>query len=280
MLKQRIITALIIVAFFLAGLFLLTLQSFSVAIGLIVVYAAWEWSDMAGLSSRFWRISFVGSMAVMLAVTAGLTGFLLQSGPNIEVAKVFLLTGCLWWLVAFFLVRGYPGNEILWGSCWVRSIMGALVLLPTWVAVTALIHLDNGTWLLLLAILIVVLADVGAYFTGKRFGKNKLAPGVSPGKTWEGFWGGMASNLVLALVLGATLGLSISAWGWLMLVIMVTSAASVLGDLLESMLKRHRGIKDSGTILPGHGGVMDRVDSLSAALPVFALLYLSTNLNL
>ena len=273
------ITALLLGALFLSGLFLLSPHVFAISVGLVVVYAAWEWSDMAGLPGWFWRAVYTLLMLVALIVVAGLTGFSIQTGLNTAVVKSFLLTGCLWWLIAFFLVRGYPGNELLWGSCWVRSIMGALVLLPTWVAVVALIHLPNGSWLLLMAILIVVFADVGAYFSGRKFGRHKLAPGVSPGKTWEGFVGGLMANVGLAAVLGILLPLSVRDGAWLLVVIVVTSCASVLGDLLESMVKRHRGIKDSGNILPGHGGVLDRVDSVTAALPVFSLFLLVTGLS-
>ncbi len=279
MLKERVITAVVLVALFLLGLLFLTPLQFSVVIGVIVSYAAWEWSDFAALD-KAWRYAYVAivALALLLAgllmdVTAGTLAI------NLGVAKAFLTTGCLWWLVAFFMVISYPGSENIWGSKLARSLMGLLVLVPTWVAVATLIHQPDGVWLMLLVILIVVLADVGAYFTGRKFGKNKLAPRVSPAKSWEGFFGGLAANVLLIFVLGASFGFHPSGWLLLAMTVLLTSMFSVLGDLLESMLKRYRGIKDSGSILPGHGGVMDRVDSLSAALPVFTLAFLVSKLS-
>ena len=120
-------------------------------------------------------------------------------------------------------------------------------------------------------------ADVGAYFAGRKFGKHKLAPNVSPGKTWEGVFGGLATTLMIAFLAGlfledkTSLSLSAQQWAILFLVTLLVTAVSVVGDLIESMVKRHRGIKDSSNLLPGHGGVMDRIDSMTAALPVFAL---------
>ncbi len=279
MLKERVITAVILVAFFLAGLLLLSPFAFSVAIAVIVTYAAWEWSDLAGLEASS-RWLYVLAIAAALFLVAHLMALLPSAYVvNVTVAKTLLASGCLWWLIALSLVRSYPDSVSLWSSKFVRSLMGFFVLVPTWVAVTTLIHQPDGVRLVLLVILIVVLADVGAYFVGRKFGKTKLAPRLSPAKSWEGFFGGLGANVVLILLLGVSLGLSASAWGWLALVVLLTSMISVLGDLLESMLKRFRGIKDSGNILPGHGGVMDRVDSLSAALPVFTLVYLLSNLS-
>jgi phosphatidate cytidylyltransferase len=127
--------------------------------------------------------------------------------------------------------------------------------------------------LILLIVAVVASADIGGYFTGRAWGKHKLKPAVSPGKTWEGFAGGVAANILLALVLWQVTGSNLVI---LLAIILPTSLVSVLGDLLESMVKRHRGIKDSGALLPGHGGVLDRVDSLTAAAPVFALALLAS----
>jgi len=150
--------------------------------------------------------------------------------------------------------------------------MGVAVLLPTWLALSYLRNLPNGAWLLLMLVALVAIADIGAYFFGRRFGKAKLAPAVSPGKSWAGFWGGLACSVsfMAALWYFWPGGMPVSLPAMLVLAA-ITSLASVLGDLLESMVKRHRGIKDSSQLLPGHGGVMDRVDSLTAASPVFAL---------
>lgn len=152
--------------------------------------------------------------------------------------------------------------------------MGLFVLLPAWSALSWLVTIDSGRWLVFIVILTVVSADIGAFFAGRAFGRHKLAAQVSPGKTLEGCVGGLLLALV---VISLTIFLSPFShqlgWQWL-LIALATVATSILGDLLESMVKRHRGVKDSGTILPGHGGILDRIDSLTAALPTFALLYL------
>ncbi len=183
-----------------------------------------------------------------------------------------LFFACIWWALALLWVMRYPGSANLWGTRLIRAIMGVLVLLPSWLALVYLRGIDNGVlWVLYLAA-IVCAADIGAYFVGKAFGKSKLMPQVSPGKSWAGFWGGVASTSLLALIVGwAATNEQLSVFA-LIAVSVVAGLASVLGDLLESMLKRHRGVKDSSHLLPGHGGVLDRLDSLTAAAPVFALL--------
>jgi phosphatidate cytidylyltransferase len=212
---------------------------------------------------------------VVLLLASFYLGFEGEASPNLDADAIreLLIAGCIWWAIALLLVQGYPSSALLWGHKILRLLMGLLVLIPTWVALVYVRQQEAGAWLVLLLMLIVAMADSGGYFAGKRFGKHKLASAVSPGKTWEGFAGGFIANCVLALILSLTLELSLL----LMLVIVVpTSLVSVLGDLLESMLKRHAGIKDSGTILPGHGGILDRVDGVTAAAPVFALALLAS----
>ena len=150
--------------------------------------------------------------------------------------------------------------------------------MPAWLAMVILIHANQGEWLIMIVVLIVAFADIGAYFSGRAFGKHKLATNVSPKKTWEGLVGGVVANLIFVAVLLVTL--NVDHGPMLLGLVMITVLASVLGDLLESMVKRHRGIKDSGNILPGHGGILDRLDSLTAALPVFTLVYLFSGFQL
>jgi len=189
------------------------------------------------------------------------------------------LPSITWWLVALQMVRLYPRASALWSNPVVRGLMGLLVLVPAWVGLN---HLRNGTLLFgeldsgLLAILYVFLvvwvADIGAYFSGKAFGKAKLAPRVSPGKSWAGVWGGLVAVALLAIAAGLVAGAQTADILLLLVASVVVAAVSVVGDLLESMLKRFRGIKDSSQLLPGHGGIMDRIDSLTAAIPLFALI--------
>ncbi|MEH6528831.1 MAG: phosphatidate cytidylyltransferase [Porticoccus sp.] len=279
MLKQRVITAIVIAVVFLLALFSLSPYSFSLAVAVVVIYAAWEWSDLSGISGLPLRLAYTAVLAVLLAVVAYILGLTTEGSIQLAPGRSLLMTMVPWWAIALLWVQGYPSSAILWGSCWVRGIMGFLVLVPTWSALVILIHSAQGQWMILLVVMIVALADIGAYFSGRHFGKHKLAPSVSPNKTWEGLLGGVVANVVVVLLLGAILKLDSRTWGLLAVMIMITALASVLGDLLESMVKRHRGIKDSGNILPGHGGVLDRVDSLTAALPVFTLIYIYSGIQ-
>jgi phosphatidate cytidylyltransferase len=276
MLKQRVITALILVTVFLAAVFYLPVPLFSAFTALIVLVAAWEWANMAGLSRLWQRLVYVALIAVtMLAAALYLDLSVFAASLDIEPLKyrAALLIGCAWWALALLLVQGYPSSAILWGAPFTRVLMGVLVLVPTWIAFTYVRAQLNGAWLVLFIVAIVASADIGGYFAGRRWGKHKLKPAVSPGKTWEGFMGGVAANMLLTLIIWLIVG---GNYLMLLAIVLPTSLVSVLGDLLESMVKRHRGIKDSGVLLPGHGGVLDRVDSLTAAAPVFALALLSS----
>lgn len=271
MLKQRVITAIAIVIPLLMALAWLEPLPLMVLFGLVVAGAAWEWSDMSGISNSALRLLYC------LVVAAGMAGFafeanLLNVMPDAGLVQDAMHVAVIFWAIALLWVMGYPGSTGLWGSRAVRALMGLVVLVPTWVALSYLRLQGQGALLILYVLLIVVAADVGAYFAGRAWGRSKLAVNVSPNKSWAGFWGGLAASQALALVAGLFWpgGLPIELIAF-MLLSGIASLASVLGDLLESMVKRHRGIKDSGNLLPGHGGLMDRVDSLTAAIPVFTL---------
>ena len=267
MLKLRIITALLMATVFLLILFMFPVWGFQWFAAIIVIVGAWEWANLAGFKSSLARLGFAVAIAASLLVlysSCGFGGELLR----LEFIKTLLLVACVWWAVALLWVQSYPQSALLWGNCWLRLLMGVLVLIPTWLALAYMLSLKNGEWLVLLAVFIVAIADSGGYFVGRSIGRRKLAVSVSPGKTWEGFWGGQIGNVILALMVGFMASGSIYSF---VLVVMMASLASVLGDLLESMVKRHRGIKDSSQLLPGHGGILDRVDGLTAALPFFAL---------
>lgn len=275
MLKQRVITALILAAVFLAAVFYLPVLFFSAFIAVVVLIAAWEWANMAGLARSWQRLVYLALIALAMGFCTWYLG-LLSTAEGIADSlryRDLLLIGCGWWALALLLVQGYPSSAILWGAPLLRALMGFFVLVPTWVAFTFVRAQENGSWMMLLIVAVVACADIGGYFAGRRWGSRKLKPAVSPGKTWEGFFGGVAANIALSLVVWFVADGNY----WLILaIILPTSLVSVLGDLLESMVKRYRGIKDSGTLLPGHGGVLDRVDSLTAAAPVFALALLAS----
>ncbi|MFA5494576.1 MAG: phosphatidate cytidylyltransferase [Porticoccaceae bacterium] len=273
MLKQRIATALVLAALFLGALFGLGALGFALFAAAVIAVGAWEWSRLAGVAAPTARVACLLAVVLLLAGLYHFAGFgAAEAAPG--VIRPVLLIGCLWWALALLWVQGYPSSALLWGSVAVRLLMGLAVLVPAWLALTVLGHIEGGRVLILLVVLVVAAADIGAFFTGRAIGRHKLAPDVSPGKTIEGLAGGLVAVLVLAALFLAFSPAHQPEWWQWSLVVAVTALASVLGDLVESMVKRHRGVKDSGTILPGHGGILDRIDSLSAALPVFTLLYL------
>ena len=262
MLKQRIITAAWLAPLVLAGLFGLEGNAYALFTALIVLLASWEWSNLAGVTTSAWRAACVVAMAALMLL------LWLAGG---EGAGWLLWLGALGWLVNLYWVTHYPDKKTHWQAPSRRLAMGLWVLLPCWVGFNVL-ETVGSVWLLFV-LLLVWSADIGAYFAGRAWGRRKLAPSVSPGKSWEGVAGGMLATLLLALVFGAWQQLGIVGSSLLVLITLIVTLASVLGDLLESMLKRHRQIKDSSQLLPGHGGVLDRIDSLTAAVPLFALLY-------
>lgn len=273
MLKQRIITAIFLALGFVGVLFFVPSQFFALFMAVVVAVGAWEWAGLSGFSSTKQRAVYVVTSLALLWGTYQYMGMGHQLSD--EAIRTILMAGCSFWALALLLVQGYPSSAILWGARFSRAAMGLIVLLSTWVSIVYVHAHEQGAWLVLLLITIVAAADSGGYFVGRKFGRRKLAPAVSPGKTWEGFAGGLGANLLLCALLTLFVG-----WSWWFIAVLVipTSVVSVLGDLLESMLKRHAGLKDSGTLLPGHGGVLDRIDGITAAAPVFALaLFALTN---
>ena len=271
MLKQRFITAVVLVVALLASLWALPLLGMAAVFALVMAVASWEWSAMSGFPERWQR-----SVAVVISLLAmgalGLSVGLFDGLMDWNQVQSVMHLACLWWAIALLWVMSYPASARLWSHKLALIVMGALSLLPTWLAFTSLRALDQGVLWILFVIGIVAAADIGAYFFGRAWGRSKLAPAVSPGKSWAGFWGGQLTAALLVAGLwsiwpgGMPFGL-----GACIAIALTTALASVLGDLLESAVKREGGIKDSGTILPGHGGVMDRIDSLCAAAPVFTL---------
>jgi len=269
MFKQRVITAVIMAVIFFALLLNLSAVDFLLVIGLMVLVAGWEWSSLMKVTSVVGKAVFLSVLALSLTAASLWLGlfdtFDHQRAEQISLAAVSL------WAIIFLWVQGYPSSAILWSSRTILGALGILLLTFTWVAAAAILHNVLGQWLLLLAIVIVVLADVGGYFVGTLAGRHKLAPLVSPGKTWEGFAGGLLLQSILICVLLWTLP-DIPTTSSLLILVIPVALYSVLGDLFESMVKRHSGVKDSSQLLLGHGGVLDRIDGIMAALPLFSLL--------
>lgn len=254
MLKQRIITALVLAPFVLLVIFWAPHAWVMGVLALLMLAGAWEWAAFLGATSLLARFVYVMAVGAAIAVTWG-------AGTGID--RSALLYGALvWWLVALCWVALFPAHV----NRGAAAIAGLLVLVPTWLALVQL-HSFNPQWILFL-LLLVVAADVGAYFGGRRFGRHKLAPQVSPGKTWEGVLGGLAAAAMMAGI--GVYWFNVEAMPFIVLCAVVV-VASIVGDLTESLFKRHAGLKDSGTLLPGHGGVLDRIDSVTAAAPFFVV---------
>ena len=269
MLKQRVITAIIFAAIVATLILLLPPRGLAVVFAALVLAAAYEWAALSGLESVAAKGLYVMALGALLAVSAW---FLLPL-PNIDVYgldALLRLTVGVWVLAAVAIVL-YPRASRFWGMQAGIAYMGFVVLAPPWVALVYLRTLPGGELLVLYAIGLIAMADLGAYFSGRAFGGPRLMPRVSPAKTWSGCAGGLLASVLFALAVGMAAGLSGTKLGQWLLLGGVTAAVSVVGDLLESMVKRHAGLKDSGSLLPGHGGLLDRLDSLSAGMPIFAL---------
>ena len=253
MLRQRVITAIILAALVIGAIFWLPSRITVWVITLLVLAGAWEWSAFPGFKHVAARLAYV-------AAIAGCMAFVWTQGIDSERADQLLPAALIWWIVAFFWVISIPGYVNRASA----ALAGVLVLVPAWLALVRL-HQIAPMWLLFL-LLLVVAADVGAYFAGRRFGRHKLAPKVSPGKTWEGVGGGIIASGIMAAL--GTIIFAVNSAAFFVVCALVV-LASIIGDLTESLFKRHAGLKDSGTLLPGHGGVLDRVDSVTAAAPIF-----------
>lgn len=285
MLKLRIITALCLVPLVLAALFLLPYQYFIAVVGLVFLVAAREWGNFVDTEKGL--VITIGLVLVMYGITAFVPFDNLWPGETsldtlalgLHKSAVWLfVAAAVWWLVALVMVCTYPRSAAVWREHHNLKVVCAMfTLLPFFVAVLALRsfeyadHRQMGAWVLLFVMGLVWAADTGAYFVGKAIGKRKLCPHVSPGKTVEGMVGGVLAAAILALVVVFSLELSAVQSQVILLASVAAAFASVLGDLTESMFKREAGLKDSGNILPGHGGIMDRIDGLTAALPIFML---------
>ena len=284
MLKQRIITALILAPAAISAIFYLPLEYFSALLMAVIAIGAWEWGPLMGFESKTKRSLFVlVTSALVTLVWLGLSPTSLWLSPE-ELqnnASNLLWVSVVWWLFAVLLIFSYPNQSGFWSKHRsIRAVFGWLILVPTWLAFVVIRSHDyandpyHGAQLLMFLFLMVWSADVGAYFVGKAFGKHKLLPNVSPGKTVEGFLGGIACACLLIGIAAFQMGWNSQQVTTILLVTVLITTVSVLGDLTESMFKRQAGVKDSGSILPGHGGILDRIDSLTATAPIFALCYL------
>jgi phosphatidate cytidylyltransferase len=257
-LRKRVVTAAILIALLLVVLFWLPAAATVTVLTLVVLMGAWEWSAFLKWTDPLARIGFVALVGILLPVAWIVT-------RNPSGLQALLGAALLWWLAALGWIVLAPRRVKPWSA----GLAGLLSLVPAWLALARLrLETLHGAQWVLFALVLVWMADIGAYFFGRRFGRRRLAPVVSPGKTWEGALGGLAAAGIVAIAGGAWFRLPLDRF---LVLCLAAVAFSIVGDLTESLLKRFAGMKDSGTLFPGHGGVMDRIDSVTGAAPVLLL---------
>jgi len=278
MLLQRIITALILVPLVVLAVFQLPSEYFSLLIGLITLLAAWEWTHLIGINSLFKRGLFLFALIFPMLWLHFWTQFLevmaqVLDWPDIRdysgALEWLVVPPVLFWILTMILIRNLPISILnLQLKTRYKALIGWLVLLATWMFMTRL-RAFYGSELTLYFLILIWAADITAYFAGKKFGKTKLAPEISPGKTVQGMYGALIAGGICAGVLSLIYGFPWMVASDFAMLSVLTVLLSIYGDLFFSVVKRQRGVKDTGSILPGHGGILDRIDSLIAAIPFF-----------
>ena len=266
MLKQRLLTAAVLIPLFLAALFLMDGLGFAIFLAVILVLGLYEWANLSAIQSPFIKVIYIVAGVAIAAMLqySGLAG-----------QALFIVVFVLWLLVVsrlFTFSRQVHANNTAPGNGTFAWLVGYFVLLPTVLGLFILKQSDLSPQLLLIFFFMIWSADTGAYLAGRTLGKHKLAPAISPGKTIEGLFGGVIAALIAAALAGVlVLDLSMQSLALWLFAIVIVTLFSVAGDLFESIYKRRAGVKDSGKLLPGHGGVLDRIDSACAALPPYML---------
>lgn len=263
--KQRVVTALLLAPLAIALILLLPTPAFALVIAGLCLLAVWEWTRLSGLRDRRVR-------GVLLALAA-LAFWALWRNRDANAVMIVVAAGAAWWVVALVWLKHFsfaaaPARE----NSLLKLVVGTLVVFPAWIALMRIHAAPNhGHWWALYALVLGWSADTFAYLAGMRWGRRKLAPAISPGKTWAGVYGGLAATAVVAAIGGWLLGAQDLRLLALVALALLCVCFSVVGDLFESLIKRHAGVKDSGALFPGHGGVFDRLDGIFALLPLFAL---------
>ena len=254
-LRKRVSTAVVLAAIFLTIVLLMPPVATLVLLTVLILAGAWEWSAFLRLPGYVFRTLYVTFLAAMMPVVWHVTET--PGGRDL-----IMSAAVVWWLIALVWIVCAPHRVTPWSA----ALAGLLALLPAWLALVRLrFDLPRGAEWMTFTLMLVFAADIGAFFAGRKFGRLRLAPAVSPGKTWEGVLGGAVGGGLMAFVGTAWFGVPLYTFLPLCL---AAVAFSIIGDLTESLLKRFAGVKDSGTLFPGHGGVMDRIDSVTGAAPV------------
>ena len=268
MLKERVVTAVVLLLVFLLALFLLPTGWFAVPVGAVVATGAYEWAALAKTSNR---VGYAYAFACAAVFATVVWGWQVIDPAHPGLVFVFALASLFWilavpaWLLSGAQLRSKP----------LALVVGTIVVVPAGLSMVSLHFVGPAALLMLLAF--IWIADSAAYFAGRAFGKHKLAPAISPGKTWEGVAGAVAGTMIYAMICAEaspSLGAAVrgASWPAYLGVALLLCAVSVVGDLFESLIKRQAKVKDSGTLLPGHGGVLDRIDSITSTLPVALLI--------
>ncbi|MBE9549746.1 MAG: phosphatidate cytidylyltransferase [Proteobacteria bacterium] len=278
MFKTRVITALVLLPVFLFILFGLSGQGFSLFFALLMLIGGWEYSRLCGLKSVISRLLYCLVLILLVVYLASNDGHNpvteLANGASLNPGHLYYFLGI--WILAFIRLLswrpsadGTSPNQV---NILVNSTFSILLLAGAWYAISLLRFLEMGEWWVFALFFIVWAADVGAYLSGKQFGKSRLAPRISPGKTRAGLYGGIALSVIIGWLFIQLAPISITAMPVYLLGVFGISLVSVVGDLYVSMHKRSTGIKDSGNIFPGHGGILDRLDSTIATAPFYLAL--------
>ena len=259
MLMQRIMTAMILIPIILGILFFTSPFVFFILTTFIALNCAWEWSHLMEIKPLLWRLFYVACSGIILIITLTIP------------VLITLFCSVIAWFFFIVLLAIYPRGSDWWsrGVFW-RVLMGWFVFIPTWVAINFLRTQPNGIHLLLFLFILVWGADSAAYFIGKKWGKTKFAPSLSPGKSVQGVLAALVFSIGWVVLVLWAVKTPLMVWPYAIGLVLITVLFSVVGDLFESMLKRQACLKDSGCLFPGHGGLLDRIDSLTAAAPIFA----------
>ncbi len=278
MLLPRILTALVLVTLVIAAVFKLPAVYFSLFIAIIVLLAAWEWTALVGIDKLLSKLFFLFTLVIPMLAIQFWTVILellaqLMEWPGIKeysgILEWLVIGPVLFWVLIMFLIKQAPEDLLTLDlKSKYKTFIGWFVLLSAWMFLTRL-RAFYGTEMMMYFLLLVWLADIAAYFSGKKFGKEKLAEQISPGKTVQGMYGALMAGFIWAVAMGLYYGFPLIIATDFVFLSVLTVLVSIYGDLFFSLVKRQKGVKDSGSMLPGHGGVLDRVDSMIAAAPFY-----------
>jgi len=263
MLKHRIITASILIPFVIWSILYASTQGFTYGLAVVLFLATLEWNNFVAYKNK--------ALGLLFSVVVTLSFLALEYIANFEYIQAIIYASLIWWLISLPLLFSFPfKSSHLLQQKPAKIIVGFIMLLATFLALDLLRNsVDYGVDYVIYFLVLIWVADSAAYFAGRAFGKHKLIPNVSPGKSWEGVAGAIVATIIAAIVALDILNITTEQSFWFVFITLITVIYSIIGDLSESMFKRMANVKDSGNILPGHGGILDRIDSLTSGLPVF-----------